>query len=248
MTNKGIKLYAAVAVAASLFTGGTAFAATAEGAPSSFARPARSLPPQQSVPDLDTGGPAKDVVYKADSLIRNQPGRFVAQAPPYTRIVSINTTACLGSVICTATVAPDGKSATMTMQHNNWIWGGELSVTLKAEDNAPMAGGQFSSTMTFDGTTQPLTVNIVPGTQGVIDGYLRNTASGVNVLFVAPGSNSQSSGLMAGDIIRSFDGTPVTTTAALNQAMAGKRAGATFPVIVERGGAWVTVQLKLDRQ
>ncbi|MEV4007254.1 PDZ domain-containing protein [Actinomadura sp. NPDC049753] len=123
-------------------------------------------------------------------------------------------------------------------------------IEVVADANAPLAGGQFSGTYTRDGETQPLTVNIKPGVQGIVAAYLRNTnlqGGGIRVISVDPGSKAQASGLQPGDLITDIAGTPTPTINDLDAFLLGsKRAGATYPVTVKRGGTTVTLQLTLD--
>ncbi|GAA0270820.1 hypothetical protein GCM10010302_05460 [Streptomyces polychromogenes] len=117
-----------------------------------------------------------------------------------------------------------------------------------ADDDAPIEGGTFSGTFSLDGSTQPLTVNISPGSQGAIAALMTNAPNngGASVAFVLPGSNVADSGLQVGDVITSVGGQNTPNVAAVNAAIDGRRAGMRVPVTVIRGGQTITLQLRLD--
>jgi len=172
----------------------------------------------------------------------------MVQAPPYARITGLDL-GCPVS-ICPVTIAPDGKSATGSMNLSTRRFLIPHKIEVVADANAPLAGGLFSGTYTRDGDTQPLTMNIKPGVQGVVAANLRNTnpkGGGVRVISVDPGSKADASGLKPGDLIVDVAGTPIPTVNDLDTYLDGKRAGATYPVTVKRGGTTVTLQLTLDR-
>ncbi|MFF3601621.1 PDZ domain-containing protein [Kitasatospora indigofera] len=234
----------AAAIGAALLTGAVApvaFASDAAAAPHG-----RAVTPQQSVPTLTTPGPAQTVTYAADGGVRRHFSRITVQAPPNTRITGLNPN-CDGWN-CPVTIAPDGKSAYADLPSNNWIWVYPYHVSLVAAGDAPLAGGTYSGTFSLDGDTQPLTVNIAPGTQGAISAFLTNAPNngGASAAFVLPGSNAALSGLQAGDVITAVNGQPTGTVAAVNNAITGWRAGAAVPVTVTRGGSTFTLQLTLD--
>ncbi|WP_308343570.1 PDZ domain-containing protein [Streptomyces sp. MK37H] len=226
----------------------TAFSASAAAsAAASAPSQARSLPPQQNVPDLDAGGEEKTVDYPPDGQRYNQPSSISIQAPPYTRITGLDLR-CTG-MSCPVQIAPDGRSATAQGSASTWDFLYPFTVHVVADIDAPLAGGTFTGSFTLNGVTQPLTVNIKPGIQGIIAGNLRNTSppgGGVRVLAVDPGSNTQAAGLQPGDLIVEVAGTLTPTVNDLDNVLRGKRSGATYPVTVRRAGALVTLQIPLD--
>ncbi|WP_327048389.1 PDZ domain-containing protein [Microbispora sp. NBC_01189] len=231
--------------AALLTTGGVS---AVESSATVIAQPARSLPPQQNVPDLDVPGPPQTVTYPPDGKRRFHQSTVTIQAPPYTRITGLNLRC---SWACPFAIAPDGKSATGTFNVNTWdfLYPYDVEVVADANANVPLAGGQFSGTFTLDGDTQPLTVNFKPGVQAVIAANLRNTnprGGGVRVITVDPGSKADTSGLQPGDLIIDIAGTPTPTVNDLDTFLDQKRAGTTYPATVMRGGTTVTLQLTLD--
>ncbi|MEU2135158.1 PDZ domain-containing protein [Streptomyces sp. NPDC018352] len=146
-------------------------------------------------------------------------------------------------------IAPDGKSASAQLTAGTYDFIRPWTVHVVADIDAPLAGGTFSGTFTVDGVTQPLTVQITPGVQGIIAANLRNTApsgGGVRVLSVDPGSNTEAAGLLPGDRIIEVDGVLTPTVNDLDNVLSGKRSGATYPVTVNRGGTLVALQIPLD--
>jgi membrane-associated protease RseP (regulator of RpoE activity) len=232
-----------LALAASLLWGGTAAEATAA-ATSGGVMAVRVVTPP-AVPDLDAPGPAKPVDFPPDRQVHG-PGRVTIQAPQYTRITQVDWR-CSG-LACPATIAADGSSATVDIQGRaNWIW--PWTVYVAANDDAPMAGGRFSGSLTFEGVTVPLEVNITPGTPGAFGGYVTSLpgGGGARVRFVDPDSNAATAGFMVDDIITSVGGQSVTSSASLNAALANKRAGITVPVGVRRNGTAMTLQYAIDQ-
>ncbi|MBM9510129.1 PDZ domain-containing protein [Actinacidiphila acididurans] len=233
----------AAAIGAALLAGTTpaAFASS----PVTRTSAVRAVTPQQNVPTLDAPGPAQTVTYGADGITRRHFSRITVQAPPNTRITALDPN-CVGWT-CPVTIAPDGKSATADFPSGNWIWIYPFHVGLAAEGDAPLSGGTYSGTFSLDGDTQPLTVNISPGTQGAISAFLTDTPIGGSyVNFVLPGSNTAQSGLQVGDIITAVDGRPTSNTAAVNNDITGRRAGTAVPITVFRGGSTLNLQLVLD--
>ncbi|TDB74403.1 PDZ domain-containing protein [Micromonospora sp. KC723] len=206
-----------------------------------------SLPPQNNVPDLDAGGPAASIDYPPDGVRYNQPLSISIQAPPHTRITGVNPR-CTG-MSCPVQIAPDGKSATVQSSFSLYDFNAPYTVDVVADIDAPLAGGSFSGTFTMNGVTQPLTVNIKPGIQGIIAGNLRNTSpqgGGIRVLSVDPGSSTEAAGLLPGDLIIEAAGILTPTVNDLDAVLRGKRSGVTVPVVVRRGGQLVTLQIPLD--
>ncbi|MEV0972657.1 PDZ domain-containing protein [Microtetraspora glauca] len=247
MTRKYVQACAMLSASAALLAVGVG-PAVAGSHPSSLAQAARSLPPQQNVPDLDVPGPPQTVTYPPDGKRRFHQSSVTIQAPPYTRITNVNLRC---SWACPVTIAPDGKSATGAFNVNTWdfLYPYDVEVVADANANVPLAGGQFSGTFTLDGDTQPLTVNFKPGVQAVVAANLKNTnpkGGGVRVVSVDPGSKADISGLQPGDLITSIGGTPTPTVNDLDTFLDQKRAGTTYPVTVQRGGTTVTLQLTLD--
>ncbi|MEV5598958.1 PDZ domain-containing protein [Streptomyces sp. NPDC052496] len=207
-----------------------------------------SLPPQQSVPDLDAGGPEKTTDYPPDGQRYNQPTSISIQAPPHTRITGLDRHAT-GALSNDAQIAPDGKSATVNDPVAPWDYKRPFTVHVIADSDAPLAGGTFSGTFTLNGVTQPLTVNIAPGIQGIIAANLKNTSpagGGVRVLAVDPGTNTLAAGLQAGDLIIDVAGILTPTVNDLDNVLSGKRSGVTVAVTVKRAGQLITLQIPLD--
>ncbi|MCX4851829.1 PDZ domain-containing protein [Streptomyces sp. NBC_00893] len=214
-------------------------------APAAAGVPAR-VTPQQSVPTLDAPGIARTVTYNPDSGTRRHFSRITVQAPPHTRITRLEPN-CDGWT-CPVSIAADGKSATADLPSNNWIWIYPFLVDVIADDDAPLTGGTYSGTFSLDGDTQPLTVNISPGTQGAISAFMTNAPNngGASVAFVLPGSNAAQSGLQVGDVITAVAGQSTPTVSDVNDAIDGRRAGMRVPVTINRGGQTINLQLRLD--
>ncbi|EFL24780.1 hypothetical protein SSOG_04494 [Streptomyces himastatinicus ATCC 53653] len=243
---KFARVWSVLALGAAMLTAGAVVPASASAAVSA-PRQVWSLPPQQSIPNLDAGGPAGTVVYPPDGQRHRGPSDVSIQAPPYTRITAVDLS-CSGQA-CPVSIAADGKSATGQLTASSWDFIRPLTVHVVADADAPLAGGNFSGTFTLEGTTQPLTVHITPGIQGIIAGRLRNTSpagGGVRVLAVDPGTNAEAAGLLPGDLITDVAGTPTPTVNDLDAVLSGKRSGVTYTVTVKRGGALVTLQIPLD--
>jgi len=205
---------------------------------------ARVLPPQQNVPSMDAPGQAQIVTYPPDAQIRQHYSYVSIQAPQYTRIIAVNLNCDFS---CPVTIAPDGRSAQGPMRSDNWIFTRPFTVTLMADDNAPLQGGQFSGSFTLDGMTRPLTVTITPGTPGSVSMFpVNNPSGGVSAAYVLPGSNADASGLQTGDVITAVDNRPTPDVAAFNSELAGLRSGATIPVTINRNGQTMAIDMTLD--
>jgi hypothetical protein len=201
-----------------------------------------ALRPQVNVPTLDEPGTPASVSYAPDE-IRYGVTTVTVQAPPYTQITGLNLN-CTFS--CPVSIAADGQTATGTFNSSSWVFNNALVVTLAATGNAPLAGGQYSGTVRFGISSQPLTVNIAAGYQGTVAIYPGNGTGGISVFYVLPGSNAAKSGLLAGDLITTLNGQPVPNLATFSKILTGLRSGAVVPVTVRRGGQPVTFSLTLD--
>ncbi|ASQ94821.1 PDZ domain-containing protein [Streptomyces sp. 11-1-2] len=249
MIGKFGRAWGVLALGTALLAAGAAVPATAfsASAAASASSQVRSLPPQQNVPSLDAGGPAKTVDYPPDGQRYHQPSSISIQAPPHTRIVGLDLR-CTG-MSCPVQIAGDGRSATAQGSASTWDFIRPFTVHVVADSDAPLAGGTFTGSFTLNGATQPLTVYIAPGIQGIIAGNLKNTSpagGGVRVLAVDPGSSTEAAGLLPGDVITEVAGIPTPTVNDLDAVLSGKRSGATYPVVVRRAGALVTLQIPLD--
>lgn len=249
MIRKLARVCSVVALGTAMLTAAAVAPASAFTASAALSAPSQltSLPPQQNVPSLDAGGPAGTVSYPPDGQRHPGPSTITIQAPPYTRIVGLDLR-CTG-MGCPVSIAPDGKSASAQLTAGVYDFIRPWTVHVVADIDAPLAGGTFSGTFTVDGVTQPLTVQITPGIQGIIAANLRNTTpsgGGVRVLSVDPGSNTEAAGLLPGDRIIEVDGVLTPTVNDLDNVLSGKRSGATYPVTVNRGGTLVTLQIPLD--
>lgn len=234
-----------LALGASLFLGGLAPEATAAAAPGAVTA-LRAPTPPSTVPDLDAPGSARTVEFPPDGRVRSSPGHVTIQAPQYTRIVRVDPW-CSG-MSCPVSIAPDGSSANFSLQGNNWVWIRPWKVDVVATDDAPMAGGRFTGTLTFEGVTVDWTVNITQGTPGAFGGYVSSVpgGGGARVRFVDPDLNAAAAGFKDRDIITSVDGQPVTSAASLSAVLASKRAGTTVPVVITRNGTQMTLQYTVD--
>ncbi|MFD9482636.1 PDZ domain-containing protein [Streptomyces sp. NPDC059991] len=233
-----------LALGASLLLGGVTPAATAV-VTSGTTMALKAPTPPSTIPDLDAPGPAKPVDFPPDQQV-HAPGRVTFQAPQYTRITQVDPR-CRGAV-CPVAIAADGSSATIDFPvHVHWIW--PLTVYVAADADAPLAGGQFSGSLTFEGVTVPLGVNITQGSPGAFGGFANNVpgGGGARVRFVDPDLNASPAGFMVNDIITSVDGRPITSSASLNAALATKRAGATVAVGIRRSGTPMTLRYAIDQ-
>lgn len=229
---------------ASLLVGGMAPVATAA-VTSGGTMAVRAVTPQSAVPDLDAPGPAKPVEFPPDGQWHGA-GQVTIQAPQYTRITRVDPR-CTG-LVCWVIIPADGSSATIVLQGGSH-WVRPWTVYIAANDDAPLAGGQFSGSLTYEGVTVPLDVNITQGAPGAFGGYANNVpgGGGARVRFVDPDLNAAAAGFMVNDIITSVDGQPVTSSASLNAALASKRAGITVPVGITRNGTPMTLQYTIDQ-
>ncbi|MCM2386874.1 hypothetical protein [Streptomyces albipurpureus] len=124
------------------------------------ARAALAVPPQQNIPELQAGGVARRVTIPPDRQVRRGPGYVDIEAPPYTRIIALNTNCDAPG--CTTRVAPDGLSASGYFPGNRVTFLRPMTVDIAADYDAPYEGGYFSGSFTLLGETQPLTVRILP--------------------------------------------------------------------------------------
>jgi hypothetical protein len=238
--------YTVLALGASLLVGGMTPAATAAVTPGGIMA-VRAVTPPSTVPDLDAPGPARTVEFPPDGRTRSSPGHVAIQAPQHTRITHVDPW-CSG-MRCPVAIAPDGSSASISLESNNWVWIRPIKVSVAANDDAPLAGGQFTGSFSLEGVSVDWTVNITQGTPGAFGGYANNVpgGGGARVRFVDPASNAAAAGFMVNDIITSVDGQPVTSSASFNAALASRRAGATVPVGIVRSGTPMTVQYAIDQ-
>ncbi|MFI0367092.1 PDZ domain-containing protein [Actinomadura sp. 1N219] len=234
-------LAAATMGVAALTCTGAAAAATAQAPVVSL----RGLQPQSNVPNLSAPGGAQTVSYPPDHQTRHHPTRVTFVAPKYTRIVEVPTNCNVG---CAARIGSGGRTATLDVAGAGYTWSAPLQVRVAANADAPLEGGRFSGTTSTEGVTQPLTVNIRPGTQGSASMYPRDApgGGGVRVLFVEEDSNAERSGLKADDRITAVDGKPIANGREFNAALEGHRAGSTVPITITRDGEERTLNLKLD--
>ncbi|TMQ94748.1 PDZ domain-containing protein [Actinomadura soli] len=231
---------ATIGVAALACTGTAAVAATQ--AP--VVAP-RSLQPQSNVPNLSAPGGAQTVSYPPDHQVRHHPTRVTFVAPNYTRIVEVPTNCNVG---CTARIGSGGRTATLDVTASGYTWSAPLQVRVAANADAPLEGGRFSGTTSTEGVTQPLTVNILPGTQGSVSMFPTDEPGrgGVRVRFVMEDSNAERSGLKTDDRITAVDGKPIANGKELNAALEGRRAGSIVPITITRAGEERTLNLRLD--
>ncbi|MEU0634518.1 PDZ domain-containing protein [Streptomyces sp. NPDC005989] len=177
----------------------------------------------------------------------DRPAFTRVQAPPYTHITGIPID-CSGAN-CAISIAADGKSATVTITAGRPMTSSRpFNVSLAADANAPLAGGQYSGTFTYDYSTVPLTVNITAGAPGNLLLATTNAPNngGVVVYSVPPNTSSANAGLQPGDIITAIDGQPTPNIGAYYQALNNRRAGATVPFTIQRGGQTITLQVTLE--
>lgn len=149
-----------LAATAAVALGCIAAPATAPAAVAAPARAVLAVPPQQTIPELEPGGPARRVTFPPDGRVRRGPGYVDVEAPPYTRIVKLDTNC--DSVGCTSSVDPDGLSASGYYPGSRVTFSRPITVDVAADHDAPFDGGYFSGSFTLLGETQPLTVRILP--------------------------------------------------------------------------------------
>jgi len=232
-----------------LLAGALPAAATEPGAavPAAAVRAPERLQPQESIPELDAPGDAQEVVYGPDYVTRPSQGTFSVTAPQYTRITRLD----FDCPPCTVALAADGSTATMrTPQGKGWRFGTPIRIWLKADPNTPMAGGRYRGTFRLDSDQQPLVADITEGDQGFF-GVQPEDAPGRGGALVGgltPDGPADDAGIRVGDVITSFNNTPVTSAADLRGARIDKvRSGATVPVTYKRpSGTTRTVQVTLD--
>lgn len=240
---RSMRLCAVLALGATMLAGGLVPAATATAAPGTPMAVQAATPPA-TVPDLDAPGPAKSVDFPPDGHYHGQ-DQATVQAPQFTRITAVNFR-CV-NVGCVVTIAPDGSSATVDFAGGHY-WTAPWTVSVAAEDDAPLAGGQYDGSLTYEGVTVDWPVNITQGTPGAFGGYASNNpGGGAQVQFIDPAKNAAADGFMVGDVITSVDGQPVTSAASLNATLAGMRAGITVPVGITRTGSPTTLQYTIDQ-
>ncbi|MEV0123719.1 PDZ domain-containing protein [Streptomyces sp. NPDC050703] len=234
-----------LALGASLLLGGAVPGATAAAVPGTVTA-LRAPTPPSSVPDLAAPGPARTVEFPPDGRVRSSPGHVTIQAPQYTRIVRVDPW-CSG-MSCPVSIAPDGSSASFSLQGSRWVWSRAWKVDVVAADDAPMAGGRYTGSLTFEGVAVDWTVNITQGTPGAFGGYVSSVpgGGGARVRFVDPDLHAAAAGFRDKDIITSVDGQPVTSAASLGAALASKRAGTVVPVAITRNGNQITLQYTVD--
>ncbi|WP_077974566.1 PDZ domain-containing protein [Streptomyces tsukubensis] len=206
------------------------------------------IPPQQDVPELNAPGDPVDVVFPPDNRTRPGTGRFTVTAPPHTRITALGMR-CLTNSSCSAAIAGDGSTATVTLRRGRWTFSSPVTVTLQASPSAPLPGGRYAGVFTAGNESQPLTVEITEGNQGTL-GISHKDApdrGGAQVVFVGRGGAADTAGIREGDIITSINNTPVTTSNELRNARLGKlRQGATIPVTYRQpNGTTRTTQVTL---
>ncbi|MFE3825709.1 hypothetical protein [Streptomyces sp. NPDC059092] len=150
----------ALAVAATVLLGCVAPAAMAAPGPATSTRAVLAVPPQQNIPELEAGGAARRVILPPDGQTRRGPGYLDIEAPPYTRIIALNTNCDRPG--CTTRIAADGLSASGYFPFNRITFNRPITVDIAADADAPPEGGYFRGSFTLLGETQPLTVRILP--------------------------------------------------------------------------------------
>jgi putative serine protease PepD len=81
-----------------------------------------------------------------------------------------------------------------------------------------------------------------------VAGSANGTQYGARVQSVQSGSPAESAGIKTGDVIQSIGGKKVETSDDLASVIAGYKPGDKVPVVVERGGKQVTLQVTLSSQ
>jgi len=205
-------------------------------------RPAQqdtSVRPQESVPTLTPGGPAKTVTYPPNHQDYTNETTISITAPPRTRIVDVKTHHDQGWWASPS----DHSRAIARINYAKWTWNTDKDVVLKADPDAP--GGTYSGRFSIDGPSQPLTVHIAhPGR--IAATYIDFFGHGLLVIFVEPHSETAASGLKPGDIITAVDGTGIRDKKGLAAALENHYSGDTLPVTVYRAGKSITLHLTLD--
>ncbi|GAB2731153.1 S1C family serine protease [Kitasatospora kifunensis] len=233
--------------ACTLLAGALPAAATAPGTAHTAATraPAR-LQPQENIPELDAPGGPESVEYGPDYVTRPSQGTFSVTAPQYTRITAVD----FDCPPCTEVIASDGSAATVRTPQGRWRFGTPIRIWLKADPNAPLAGGRYQGTFRLDSDQQPLVADITEGEQGILGVQPEDNpgGGGARVRSVTPDSPADNAGIRVGDVITSFNNTPVNNAADLRNARIGKvRSGAVVPVTYKRpNGSSRTVQVTLD--
>ncbi|MYV97743.1 PDZ domain-containing protein [Streptomyces sp. SID3343] len=203
------------------------------------------LQPQREIPELDAPGEAREVVYDPDHRSRPSQGVFTATAPEHTRILDLD----LDCPSCDVDIARDGSTATAWTPPGRWNFVTPVRVLLRADADAPLAGGEYSGTFSLDDDEQPLVV-ITEGEQGILGLQHEDTPdrSGARVRGVTRESPADRAGIRVGDVVTSFDGKPVTNAADLRAARIGRvRSGAEVPLTYrQQDGTTKTVRVTLD--
>jgi putative serine protease PepD len=83
---------------------------------------------------------------------------------------------------------------------------------------------------------------------GISSQNATGTTQGAQLGAVSAGGPAANAGLLQGDIITSFGGTPVTSSDDLSAAVDGHAAGDQVDVVIKRGGATKTIQVKLGER
>lgn len=84
------------------------------------------------------------------------------------------------------------------------------------------------------------------GARAFVGISLENTADGVRVVQVVPGSPAETAGLQAGDILTAINGADIATASDARQAIIGLSAGDTVSVSFSRDGEAQTVEITLE--
>lgn len=169
MIRKSAGACAVLAVSAALLIDGGGSAAAVSSASSIALRP-QSLPPQESIPDLEAPGTAQTVTYPSDGQWYYGPSTVNVKAPEHTLIEDLDLNC--GGQSCPVNIAKNRRSATGIIPGVRWNFIRPLHVSVIADPNASPAGGLVSGTFTLRGVVQPLTVRITlntpdaPGTPG----------------------------------------------------------------------------------
>lgn len=88
-----------------------------------------------------------------------------------------------------------------------------------------------------------------PGPRGFLGVFFKENARGQPVISsVVEGSPAAAAGLRENDVIKTFDGKPVTEPSAVIAALAGQAPGSTVALGIERGGRAMEVKVVLGRK
>ena len=168
------------------------------------------------------GGPAEKAGLKSGDIILEFDGKKIQEVSELPRLVAATSV---------------GKKVSMTIMRN----GREEKVTAVIESLKESAGTEEG-----EATQDRLGLTVRELDKNLAERFQLKESSGVVVTDLKPDGAAQDAGIAAGDIIKEIDGTPITSLADYNKAVAAHKQGQIIRFLLKRGDRSLYIAATLD--